>query len=88
MSQETNLIFEDELNEFFSHFEDPFMAREALKEKSAVDSLFRERLEQYMIKNRFTQCKEVLPDWMFNSETAYLEDCKCMEIISPETDSF
>lgn len=88
MSQDKNLIFEDELNDFFSNYENPIAARNALNERSSADSGFKNKLEQYMTKNKFTQCKEVLPDWMFNSEIAYLEDRSCQDIISPETDSF
>ncbi|MHC1689706.1 MAG: hypothetical protein AB9833_02630 [Bacteroidales bacterium] len=88
MAPDKNLIFEDELNEFFSQFEDPITARNAVKERAAADHVFRTKLEQYMKKNNFTQCKDILPDWMFTAEYAYLEDRNCSGIINPESDNF
>ncbi len=85
MATEKNLLFEDELNEFFSKFEDPITARNAVKERAAIEPEFWTKLEQYMKKNNYTHCKDILPDWMFTAEYAYLEDRNCSDIFNPES---
>ena len=86
MSPEKELIFEDLLDELFSHSEDPITARHALKEKAATDEDFKMKLEHYMKVNNMQTCSEVLPDYMFAIEVSDVEDETCWETTGKEGD--
>ncbi|MEN6618028.1 MAG: hypothetical protein ABFC28_00780 [Rikenellaceae bacterium] len=86
MSPEKHLLFEDLLDELFSHYEDPITARHALKEKAATDGDFKMKLENYMKKNNMQKCSEVLPDYMFAHEDSDLEEDSCWEPVGTEGD--
>lgn len=80
MPPEKQLLFEDLLDELFSHFEDPITARQALKEKAASDEDFKMKLDHYMKANNMQKYSEVLPDYMFAREDSDVEEDSCWEV--------
>ncbi|MFA5848878.1 MAG: hypothetical protein WC833_03265 [Bacteroidales bacterium] len=80
MPPEKQLLFEDLLDELFSHFEDPITARQALEEKASSDEDFKTKLDHYMKANNMQKCSEVLPDYMFAREDSDVEEDSCWEV--------
>jgi hypothetical protein len=80
MPPEKHLLFEDLLDELFSHFEDPITARKALEEKASSDEDFKTKLYHYMKANNMQKCSEVLPDYMFVREDSDVEEDSCWEV--------